>query len=116
MIDVAGIDLGAARQKQRGDLHRAREVKGHLSITAAGADEGWVTVEHRSQPVDQSQPGRGMSRERRTAAQQVLGHLVARAIQDAEAPRPPLAPLVDIGAQFDQQVPPSRVVRSRPRG
>ncbi len=103
VIDVAGIDVGAVVDEQLGNLQGRGDVQGRLAIAAAGVDRIRIGRDQLADAVDHAQPRRGVDVDRRPTLDQEACERLAR-VEHAEAPRPPVAARVDVGASAEQDV------------
>jgi len=104
VVYVEPVDFGSVLQEEVGDWDGASEVKGELSVSAAGVNEGGIGGDQGTQVVDLAQSSGGVRGELGAALEEIVGQLIAAIIKDAEAAGPPVTPLVDIGAELEQQV------------
>lgn len=103
VIDVAGVDVGAALEEQARHRHRAREVERRLAVAAARPHLRRVGVEQRNESIRHPQPRRRVDVHPGAALDQV-GSEVAVVVEDPEATGPPVAPGVDVGAGGEEEV------------
>ena len=104
MVDVAGVEVGAVVEEERGDLDGGCEVEGELAIAAAGVDELGVGGEELADAVDHAEAGCGVDIEDGAAGDEIVGEVGGGGVEHAEAAGPPARACVDVGAGGEEYV------------
>ena len=74
-----------------------------LPVAASRVNGAGITIDHRAQRIESTEPRRRVRVKGRAALDEEIVQ-AAVVVEDTEAPRPPMAALVDIGAGLQQHV------------
>jgi hypothetical protein len=116
MVDVAGIDVGAAVEQQVDHLAGAGEVERRLAVAAALAHPLRLRVQDAPQQIGPVQVRRRAGVRHGAGRDEAVGSRAARHMQRVEAAGPPVAAAIGIGAELEQQLDELQIVREMDEG
>ena len=108
VIDVARIDVGAAVEKQLGNVDGRRDVQRRLPVAAAGVHERRAFGEEPLERLAHAQLRGRVRIDLGATLEQMRHESRVRAVEHAEAAGPPAAAGVDVRAGIEERVDQSR--------
>src|SRR6185295_1785476 len=104
VIDVAGVDVGAMREKKLGDVGGAGKMEGCLAVAAAGMNQGGSCRCELAQDLEQTEARRRVGVDARPAFDGIFRQVWFCVVQEPETAGPPLAAGVDVGTGREERI------------